>query len=107
MAHGLDKLLHRERLSASEITADRLSQAIGNSSFDGVSGRVSFLSNGDRRTDRFEYIVYNYHETTRRFEEVGQMMNGRFQRKCDGGACAPMVFSDGSSSVPVVRVRVV
>ena len=105
LAHGLDKLLHRDGISHKDITANRLSQAIRNSSFEGVSGHVSFLSNGDRRSDNFEYIVYNYHEATRGFEAVGQMVNGNFAAKCEGGRCASVIFSDGSTSVPAVRVR--
>ena len=107
MAHGLHELAHRRGLRADEITADLLSQAIKNSTFEGVTGPVSFLSNGDRRADHFEYVVYNYHETTRGFEAVGQMVNASFVQKCNHGSCAPMVFSDGTSRVPPVRVRVV
>ena len=50
--------------------------------------------------------MYNYHETTRGFVAVGQMANGYFNFTCDGSPCASVVFSDGSSRVPVVRVRV-
>ena len=105
MAHGLDKLVNRENISPGDITADLLSQAIRSLSFEGASGHVSFLSNGDRRSDHFEYAVYNYHEATRRFEAVGQMVNGNFSAVCEGGNCTSMVFSDGSTSTPVVRVR--
>ena len=107
LAHGLHELVHRRGLRPDEITADLLSQAIKNSTFEGASGPVSFLSNGDRRADHFEYVVYNYHETTRGFEAVGQMANGFSNSTCDGSPCASVVFSDGSSRVPVVRVRVV
>ena len=105
LAHGLDKLVHREGLDRNEIAMDRLVQAIQNSTFDGVSGKVSFLINGDRHADQFEYPVYNYHETTRGFEVVGQMVDSVFAAVCEGGPCASMVFSDGSSSIPVARVR--
>ena len=107
LAHGLDKLVHRKDLLSDEITANLLSQAIKNSTFDGVSGHVSFLSNGDRRTDHFEYVVYNYHATIQRFEAVGKIVDGSFVRVCDNGACASMVFSDGTSRIPPVRVSVV
>ena len=107
LAHGLDELVHRRGLRPDEITADLLSQAIKNSTFEGVTGPVSFLSNGDRQTDHFEYVVYNYHETSRRFEAVGKMVEGSFTAQCDPGPCASMVFSDGTSRVPVSRVRVV
>ena len=105
LAHGLDKLVHREGLDRNEIAMDRLVQAIQNSTFDGVSGKVSFLINGDRHADQFEYPVYNYHETTRGFEVVGQVVDSVFAAVCEGGPCASMVFSDGSSSVPPVHVR--
>ena len=105
LAHGLHELVHRRGLRPDEITADLLSQAIKNSTFEGVTGPVSFLSNGDRRADHSEYVVYNYHESTRGFEAVGQMVNASFVRECNGGSCASMVFSDGSSRVPPVRVR--
>ena len=107
LAHGLHELVHRRGLRPDKITADLLSQAIKNSTFKGVSGHVSFLSNGDRRADQFEYVVYNYHETTRGFEAIGQMVNDSFTPVCDDGPCASMVFSDGSSRVPLVRVSAV
>ena len=106
LAHGLDKLVHLQGLHPDEITAGLLSQAIKDATFEGITGPVSFLSNGDRRTDGFEYTVYNYHETSRGFEEVGQMVNGSFVAECDGGACASIVFSDGTNRIPVVQVRV-
>ena len=107
MAHGLHELVHRRGLRADEIKADLLSQAIRNSTFEGASGTVSFLSNGDRRADHFEYVVYNYHETMHGFEAVGQMVNGFFDPTCNGSPCASVVFSGGSSRVPPVRVRAV
>ena len=105
LAFALDKLLNREHLRPGEITADLLSTSVGNSSFEGASGHVSFLSNGDRLADDFEYDVYNYHEATRGFEAVGRMVNGVFTAVCEGGPCASMVFSDGSNSIHPVRVR--
>ena len=107
MAHGLHELVHRRGLRSDEIKADLLSQAIKNSTFEGVSGPVSFLSTGDRRVDDFEYVVYNYHETTRGFEVVGQMAGGSFTANCDPDACASLVFSDGTSDIPFPRVRAV
>ena len=105
IAHGLDKLLHRERVHPRDITAALLAQAIGNSSFDGASGHVAFQSNGDRVPDDFKFAVFNYHEDTRKFEPVGEMENSTFVAVCKGGPCASMVFSEGGSSIPVVRVR--
>ena len=46
LAHGLDKLVHHQNLRSKDITAELLSQAVKNSTFEGVSGPVSFLSNG-------------------------------------------------------------
>ena len=105
LAHGLDDLVQRQGLRSDAITADRLLRAIKQkkSSFESVSGHVSFEDNGDRRTDRFEYAVYNYHETSRRFEVVGQLKNGSFTSDCDDGPCHPLIFSDGSSIIPAVR----
>ena len=105
LAHGLDKLVNHKSIIPDDITADLLSQAIKISTFEGVSGPVSFRSNGDRRTDQFEYLVYNYHATTNRFETVGKMVDGSFNAECNNGPCAPMVFSDGSSRIPPARVR--
>ena len=107
LAHGLHELVHRRGLRADEIKADLLSQAIKHVTFEGVSGPVSFLSNGDRQVDHFEWVVYNYHETTRGFQAVGKMVNGRFTANCDPDPCAALVFSDGTSFVPLPRVRVV
>ena len=107
LALGLDQLVHREGLRGTEITADRLFQAIQNSNFEGVTGRVSFLDNGDRQADSFEYVVYNYQNSTRGFgfEPVGEMVNGHFAPDCEDGSCAPMIFSDGTDRKPAVRVR--
>ena len=101
LAHGLDKLL-REDVSPEAITAGRLSQAIRQLTFQGVTGKVSFLDNGDRRFDDLEFNVYNYHATTRDFQAVGRMVNGGFA-PCQGGDCPRMIFSDGSSRIPDVR----
>ena len=105
MAHGLDKLV-RQGVSPDNITADLLTKAIRNSPFEGVTGRVSFLSNGNRQSDA-GYVVYNYHATGPKpgFRAVGKMTNGRFAPSCEGGPCAPMIFSDGSTNIPVVDVR--
>ena len=105
LAHGLHGLVHRQGIDPDKITADLLSQSIKNSAFEGTSGPVSFLSNGNRQTDHFDYMVYNYLETSRGFEAVGQMVDGAFNSKCDDSRCESLVFSDGSSRVPVVRVR--
>ena len=107
LALGLDKLVHLEGLSGSEITADRLFQAVQNSSFEGVSGHVSYLHNGDRRADNFHFDVYNSPNSARgfRFQPVGEMVDGLFAPICEDGPCAPMIFSDGTSQIPVVRVR--
>ena len=107
LAHGLDDLVERQGLRSKGITADRLFRAMTqrNSTFEGITGHVSFMGNGDRRTDSFEYTVYNYHETSRGFEAVGQMKNGSFAPRCDGAPCPPIVFSDGTNIIPVVRDR--
>ena len=107
LARGLDQLVHLQGLSGTEITADRLFESIRNSSFEGVSGHVSFLNNGDRQADSFEYVVYNYQNSARGFgfEPVGEMVNGHFAPVCEDGPCAPMIFSDGTSRKPAVRVR--
>ena len=102
LAHGLDQLVHRQGLRSDEITADLLSQAMINSSFEGVSGQVSFKNNGDREFKDMEYMVYNYHGTTHEFKAVGHMVNGSFVKsKCDDPC--PIYFSDGSTNKPVVR----
>ena len=107
LALGLDQLVHREGLSPKSITADRLIQAVQDSNFDGLTGRVSFLDNGDRQADSFEYVVYNYQNSTRGFgfEPVGEMVKGHFNSICEDGPCAPIIFSDGTSRKPPVRVR--
>ena len=102
LAHGLDKL-RRTGLSPDNITAGRLSEAMRQSTFQGVTGEVSFLDNGDRRVDDLEYIVYNYHATARHLLTVGRMVNGSFV-PCEGADCARMIFSDGSSRIPDVLV---
>ena len=114
LAYGLHNLLHHEgfgqnkthkRFDPNLITTDLLFPAVQKLAFDGVSGHVSFRNNGDRNADQFKYAVYNYHENTRGFEAVGQMLDGAFVAECEGGPCPSMVFSDGDSSIPVVRVR--
>ena len=107
LALGLDKLVHLEGLGPNNITADRWFQAVQNSSFEGLTGHVSFLDNGDRQADSFEYVVYNYQNSARGFgfQPVGEMVNGHFAPICEDGSCAPMIFSDGTSQIPVVRVR--
>ena len=104
LAHGLDSLLD-EGLSPDNITAGRLAQAMRNSTFNGVSGRVSFQDNGDRRAEDlkysfFEYIVYNY-DGSGNFRDVGAIKNNAFT-PCQGAGCSPIIFSDGSSSIPNV-----
>ena len=42
MAHGLDELVHRRGLRPDEITADLLSQAIKNSTFEASPGQCHF-----------------------------------------------------------------
>ena len=103
LAHGLDKLVHNR---SAKITADLLSEAIIKSSFEGVSGHVSFLSNGDRKCNDIEFLVYNYHATASsgRFEAVGQIVNDGFTLECDGGSCPPIFFSDGNTKIPAVRI---
>ena len=104
MAHGLDKLFHHKALSPDDITADLLSQAIQQSTFEGATGKVSFLKNGDRRADDLEFTVYNYHATTRNFQAVGQMVGGGFV-PCEGAHCPGIIFSDGSDRIPDSLVR--
>ena len=103
LAHGLDTLLHHKGLKPDDITADLLFNATRQSTFQGVSGKVSFLNNGDRRVDDLEYTVYNYHATDRNLRRVGEMLGGAFVPCKDD--CPRMIFSDGSSDIPAVRVR--
>ena len=103
LAHGLDTLLHHQGLKPDDITADLLFNATRQSTFEGVSGKVSFLSNGDRRADDLEYTVYNYHATARDFRRVGGVVHGAFV-PCKGD-CPRMIFSDGSVDIPAARVR--
>ena len=107
LALGLDKLVRLEGLSGSEITADRLIQAVQNSNFEGVTGHVSYLRNGDRRADSFQFDVYNSPNSARGFgfQPVGEMVDGHFAPICEDGPCAPMIFSDGTDRKPAVRVR--
>ena len=104
MAIGLDKLISRQGISPSKITANLLFNATRNSSFAGSSGPVSFTSAGDRHPDAFKFAVFNYH-IGHGFRPVGKMLNGKFVSECEGDPCEPMVFSDGTSRVPAVRVR--
>ena len=103
LAHGLDKLVD-EGVDPGEMTASRLSRAIRESTFEGVTGRVSFDENGDRRDDDLEYIVYNYqgNHDIHRFEDVGHMVDGGFVR-CTDDQCPPIIFHDGSQSPPNVQ----
>ena len=103
LAHGLDTLLHHKGLKPYDITADLLFNATRQSTFEGASGKVSFLSNGDRRADDLAYSVYNYHPTARAFKIVGEMVNGAFV-PCKGD-CPRTIFSDGSTDIPAARVR--
>ena len=107
LAFGLDQLVHVEGRSRTEITAERLIQAIQNSKFEGVSGHVSYESNGDRQADDFEYVVYNSQNSASGlgFEPVGEIVHGNFAPICEDGPCAPMIFSDGTNRKPAVRVR--
>ena len=102
LAHGLDTLLRHKGIKPGDITADILFNATRQSTFEGASGKVAFLSNGDRRADHLEYSVYNYHATDRDFRRVGEMVGGAFV-PCKGD-CPPLIFSDGSIGIPDVRV---
>ena len=105
LAHGLDKLL-RNGVTPDKITATRLSEAIQQSSFLGVTGKVSFAKNGDRKTDDLVFIVYNYHASARGFKIVGQMLNGGFDNSCSGAACPSLIFSNGGSQIPNSEISV-
>ena len=107
LARGLDQLVHLEGLSPNNVTADRLIRTIQNSNFEGLTGHVSFLDNGDREVDSFEYVVYNYQNSARGFgfKPVGEMANGHFAPICEDGPCASMIFSDGTSQIPASAVR--
>ena len=109
LAHGLHKLLHHDGISRQKITADLLIQAIRNSSFRGVSGGVSFLSNGDRRPNDFAYFVYNYqymdNSTAHGFKAVGKIRNDGFSEVCEDGPCASIMYSDGRMTPPDSEVR--
>ena len=103
LAYGLDKLV-TEGVHATKMTAKRLFKAVQESSFAGVTGHVSFKENGDRHTADMDYIVYNYQSKgdIHRFEDVGHMTNRKFVR-CEGYKCPPLVFHDGTESVPNVK----
>ena len=105
VARGLHELLSPDGIRPDEITAGALSDAIRKSTFEGVSGNVSFLDNGDRRMEDLTYAVYNYHATTGKFESVGRVQAGMFEKKCGHGNCAPMIFSNGKERIPVSQVR--
>ena len=107
VAHGLHKLISLDGIRPDKITAKALSDAIRKSTFEGVSGNVSFLENGDREVTDLPYTVYNYHamNTTGKFVPVGRMQAGVFEKKCAHGICAPMIFSNGKEHVPVSKVR--
>ena len=99
LAHGLDRVL---RNGQSPYNTTALSQAIRQSSFKGISGKVSFLDNGDRNSGDLHFTVYNYHATTHKFESIGRMVGDNFYR-CQGVPCPDMIFSDGSSDIPDVQ----
>ena len=105
MAHGLHRLLHQNGVSVANITADLLSQAMRESTFQGISGKVSFLKNGDRKPDHLEFVVYNYHASARNFQNVGAIKNDAFT-PCRGAGCPRIIFSDGSDRLPNVQRRV-
>ena len=98
MAHGIDRLLG-DGVNPNKITADLLFKAVQQSTFRGVTGKVSFQSNGDRLVDDLEFNVYNYHAKTRNLQIVGRMLNGGFV-PCEGSGCARLIFSDGRSQIP-------
>ena len=100
LAHGLDKLV-TQGFGPDNITAGRLTKAIRESPFEGVTGNVSFMDNGDRREEDIEFVVYNYHATTRNLRAVGDMKAGGFV-PCNGGHCPELLFSGGSSRIPRV-----
>ena len=106
LAHGLHELVHRRGLKSDDIKAELLSQAMINVSFEGASGPVSFLRNGDRQFNDMKFVVYNYHETATSgaFMPVGQVVSGGFTPECDNGPCDPIIFSDGSTRTPDVRL---
>ena len=95
LAHGLDRLVDQGINSSDKITAGVLSKAIRESTFQGISGEVSFESNGDRHPDNLKCIVYNYHPDKRQFIPVGRMEAGNV-------TLSGQIFSDGSDEVPVV-----
>ena len=107
LAHGLHKLISLDGIRPDKITAKALSDAIRKSTFEGVSGNVSFLENGDREVTDLPYAVYNYHamNATGKFELVGRMQAGMFEKECGHGNCAPMIFSNGKERIPVSQVR--
>ena len=95
LAHGLHQLLSLDGIRPDEITAKALSDAIRNSTFEGVSGNVAFLDNGDRRVTDLHYFVYEYKvtDTGGGFEPVGRMQDGVFEENCGQEDCAPFTFS--------------
>ena len=105
LAHGLDKLL-RNGMTPDKITATLLFEAIQQSSFLGVTGKVSFKENGDRKTDDLVFIVYNYHASVRGFKIVGRIMNESFDNSCSGAACPSLIFSNGGNQIPNSEISV-
>jgi len=107
LAHGLDKLLN-DGYDVNNISAKALFEATQQSTFEGVSGQVSFRKNGDRRWQSIECVVYNYHAGTRKFEAVGEIVDsdgsGRFV-PCQDDDCPSIFFSDGSTKKPHVKIE--
>ena len=99
VAHGLHKLISLDGIRPDEITAEALSDAIRNSTFEGVSGKVSFLDNGDRRPEDLQCFVYEYKVagTEGGFAPVGRMQDGVFEKTCREENCALL-------NIDVVRV---
>ena len=94
LAHGLHELLYVDGIRPDEITEKALSDAIRNSTFEGVSGNVSFSDKGDRRPEDLQFFVYRYDETSTEggLVPVGRMKGGVFENKCGEEDCAPFIY---------------
>ena len=95
VAHGLHKLISLDGIRPDKITAKALSDAIRKSTFEGVTGNVSFTEKGDRRPEELQFFVYQYKVTGTGggFEPVGRMQGGTFEKNCAEEDCVLFNYS--------------
>ena len=113
MASGLDQLLEREGVPVADITGPQLIDAIVRRPFDGASGNVTLLPNGDRRPIGLHYTLLNYHGTgksTGGWKHIGQFVDGANYIPCTASSdlsqtsnCAHMRFRGGQTTLPRVE----